>query len=95
MGTYEGWVNWETWLVNTTLDNEERLYKTVIDLVVKHPTVPALAKALQSFVERDSAFAFSRAMLSGGRDSVATMVLQTFLDDVEWDDIAREKLGKD
>lgn len=90
--TYEGWVNWETWLVNLTFDNEERLYKAVIDMAVSNPSVPALAAALQRFAQSDRAFGFS-GKTSG--DSVAAYVLRAFLDDVAWDDIAREKLGKD
>ena len=92
MPTYEGWINWETWLVNLTLDNDEPLYRKTRELAKNFPTVPKLAAAIQNFVEHSTAFGFAGQM---GRETVATQVLQTFLDEVEWADIAKAQLEKD
>lgn len=50
---YNGWTNYETWLVKLWLDNEESTYKFVRALTEIHKTPNELADALKEYVEEN------------------------------------------
>lgn len=88
MATYEGWSNYETWLVNLTLDNDEPLYKAVLDLAKRYRSASVLAAQIQKFVEGRPEFGFRSARAG----TMAETILESFLDDVDWEEIAKSKL---
>jgi hypothetical protein len=51
MSTYEGWSNYPTWATKLWLDNDEGLYRDMVELSRSTPDVYDLANAVHDYVE--------------------------------------------
>jgi len=94
---FKAWCKRQGHRFNLTLDNEEWAYKTVLDLAHNYRGKPAgLANAIREFVMIDTEFGFSPMLRAvRGDDKLARVILTTFLDDVDWEEIAKAKLSGD
>lgn len=50
---YNGWTNYETWLMNLNLTNEESLYNEIHDMAKEEKDDYQLAENLKNFIEEN------------------------------------------
>jgi hypothetical protein len=80
---YNGWTNYETWLVSLWLDNEEGSYNAVRDMARENDNARDLADALKSMHEE--------AMPE--TTGVFADLLNAAMSEVNWREIAEHYLG--
>jgi hypothetical protein len=82
---YNGWTNYETWAVALWLDNDERTYHEIRDLVEEHKDKElfVLADVLRDYVlDLEDIYAVR------SKTSLASDLLGAALEEVDWYEIA-------
>lgn len=84
--TYNGWANYETWVINMWLSNDEGIYEEtngIIEQQLNEPVITA-CEALKDFVEE-----LAEATTSGvlGGSSFVTDLFQGALSEVDWREV--------
>lgn len=77
---YNGWTNYETWLVNLWLTNDEGIYNAILDEVSATSEIHDAAEVIKNFVEDSNPF--------NGTATLFTDLLNAALSEVNWHEIA-------
>ena len=83
---YQGWTNYETWLVALWIGNDKGLYEMVIEWAKEMDDTVELADAIQEFIEGDNPLV--------GEANLYSDMLGGSLREVNWKEVA-EKYIKD
>ena len=76
---YNGYTNYETWLVNLWLNNDEATYNQLRELVVTTSTAYELGKALQEWIQES---------IPEAVDGMFMDLINAGLSEVDWMEIA-------
>lgn len=79
--TYNGWTNYETWVVNLWLTNDRSTYDFVEELLLQHPQDYEAAKVLKDFVEEINPLQEDANMFSD--------LLRSAIGEINWLEICR------
>jgi hypothetical protein len=100
MATYEGWKNWETWVVNLWLSNEEPNYRywseVSMDIFLEGGGAPVFkrtVKKLAARLEEDLMDSIFDGKTFDKLPGYARDMLGTSLRDVDWEEIAEHWMG--
>ena len=89
---HEGWTNYETWLVNLHLTNNEAAYHTCMGLARANRwaqrSSDELAESIKQYVHRPFDELEFRDVLRGEQAGLAGDLLTSALGDVDWKEIA-------
>lgn len=79
--TYNGWTNYETWLVNLWMTNDERYYAQLCEIVASGDCLDDQAEALEDFI---------RFEYDGESSSIWADLINDSLAEVNWYEIVEK-----
>jgi len=79
---YQGYKNYATWAVGLWLNNDEGLYRYMIDVLRKNADDYTAAKEIKNFIEENNP-------LLDGPASMYQDIMQSALDDVDYSEIVK------
>lgn len=79
---YNGWANYETWLVNLWLDNDQSTQEQVIEICMEERGLYQAAEALKEFVE-----SFPEVEEATSKASFVCDLINASLSEVDWCEI--------
>jgi hypothetical protein len=79
---YNGWTNYETWLVNLWITNDEGIYQSTLDMVADNSADHDAADAIKNFVEELNP-------LNNTEASLYTDLVNAAISEVNWHEIAQ------
>ena len=82
--TYNGWSNYETWLVNLWIQNEQDLYSQLHDMVVTVDTLFAAKELLEAWLDNEYDMYIENAPHGLFQD-----LLRGAISEVNWYEIAK------
>ena len=91
---YNGWTNYETWLVNLWIDNEQwsqEQCRELAEVYAEDEECPyQLSRDIKSFVEDDEADCFGIRQTTEGKlaSSMVSDLVSAALSEVDWQEIA-------